>query len=65
MLLHQVIPQIDGHLIDSINIRDPIEAIIKKYSNHPSILKINKTVTKGTFNFQSTDIKEIRNKFQY
>ena len=44
-----VIPQTDGHLIDSVNIRDPIEAIIKKYSNHPSILKINETVTKGTF----------------
>ena len=34
-----VIPQIDDHLIDSVNIRDPIEEIIKKYSNHPSILK--------------------------
>ena len=57
-----VIPQIDDHLIDSVNIRDPTEAIITKYSNHPSILKINKTVTKGTFNFQSTDIEESRNK---
>ena len=55
-----VIPQIDDHLIDSVNIRDRNEAIIKKYSNHPSILKINETVEKGTFNFQSTDIEEIR-----
>ena len=55
------IPQIDGHLVDPGNIRDPIEAIIKKYSNHPSILKINEIVTKGTFNFQLTDFEEIRN----
>ena len=35
------IPQIDGHLFVSVDIRDPIEAIIEKFSNHPNILKIN------------------------
>ena len=55
------IPEIDHHLIDSVNIRDPIKAIIKKYSDHPSILKINETVTKGAVNFKPTDIEEIQN----
>ena len=35
------IPQIDGHFFVSVDIRDPIETIIEKFSNHPNILKIN------------------------
>ena len=29
-----------------INISDPIDAIISKFSDHPSILNINKTIKK-------------------
>ena len=38
------------HMVDNTtNIDDPIDAIILKYSNHPSILKINHTI--GTLHF--------------
>ena len=34
------------------NIQDPIDAIIWKFSSHPSILKIREKVTPNTFYFQ-------------
>ena len=53
------IPQIDHHLTETNNINDSIEKIIKKFSKHPSILKINETVRTGTFNFKHSDLNEI------
>ena len=35
---------------------DPIEAIIQKYSNHPSIISINENVKKNNFKFKETDL---------
>ena len=54
------IPQIDHFLTDFSNINDPIERIIRKFSKHPSILKINETIRKSTFNFQYSDLNEIQ-----
>ena len=53
------IPQIDHLLTDFSNINDPIEKIIKKFSKHPSILKINETIREATVNFQYSDLNEI------
>ena len=53
------IPQIDHHLTETNNINDSIEKIIKKFSKHPSIFKINETVRTGTFNFKHSDLNEI------
>ena len=53
------IPQIDHHLTETNNINDSIEKIIKKFSKHPSILKINETVRTGTFNFKHSDLNGI------
>ena len=54
------IPQIDHLLTDYSNINDPIEKIILKNSKHPSILKINETMRKGTLNFQYSHLNEIQ-----
>ena len=53
------IPQIDHHLTETNNINDSIEKIIKKFSKHPIILKINETVRTGTFNFKHSDLNGI------
>ena len=46
------IPQVNDYLIDHKYILDPIEAIIRKYSSHPSVLNINIAISKSTFNFK-------------
>ena len=55
------IPQTEDYLVDQSNITDPINGIITKYSNHPSVLKIHETVRKSTFTFQLSDLEEIQN----
>lgn len=42
-------------IIDAPDISDPIEAIILKYSKHPSILNIKENVTKASFSFMKID----------
>ena len=44
---------------DTTVVNDPIETIILKFSNHPSILSINKNVKKGIFSFIETDLEGI------
>ena len=48
---------------DTTNINDPIDAIILKYSNHPSILKIKQVIKKGKFSFAITDLAAIDKEF--
>ena len=45
--------------IDSSVVNVPIEAVILKYSNHPSVLNINKNVKKVMFSFLETDLESI------
>ena len=40
---------------------DPIEAIIRKYSIHPSVLNINIAIRKSTFNFKLCRLEDIQN----
>ena len=40
---------------------DPIESIVKKFSAHPSILKIKEVINKSIFSFRTTDICEVEN----
>ena len=42
------------------NIKDPVQAAILKYANHPSILKINEFITKTPFSFQNVSMNEIK-----
>lgn len=44
---------------DTTVVNDTIETIILKFSNHPSILSINKNVKKGIFSFIGTDMEGI------
>ena len=39
---------------------DPIESIILKYSNHPSIILINKNVKRGMFSFNKVSLVDVR-----
>ena len=41
------------------NIKDPVQAAILKYADHPSILKINEVITKTPFSFQNVSMSEI------
>ena len=40
---------------------DPIEAIIRKYSVHPSVLNLNIAIRKSTFNFKLCSLEDIQN----
>ena len=55
------IPQVNDYLVDHKYILDPIEAIIRKYSIHPSVLNINKAIRKSTFNFKLCTLEDIQN----
>ena len=41
------------------NIKDPAQAAILKYADHPSILKITEVITKTPFSFQNVSMNEI------
>ena len=45
-----------------VSIDDPIEKIISKYSNHPSIKLINENVLKGNFTFKAVNVVDIGKK---
>ena len=55
------IPQVNDYLIDNNYILDPIAAIIRKYSNHPSVPNINIGIKKSTFNFKLCNLEDIHN----
>ena len=44
---------------DSSDEIDPIDSIIKKYSNHPSIININNNIDKSTFSFSQVQVNDI------
>ena len=44
----------------SSNISDPIENIILKYANHPSIISINSNIIKSTFSFSVVNVDDIK-----
>ena len=44
---------------DSVVLGDPIDTIISKYSNHPSIKLINDNVVKGNFSFSAVSLADI------
>ena len=46
-------------MVDNTNIDDPIDAIIIKYSNHPSILKINHTIGTLHFSFHKVELIDV------
>ena len=48
-------------LNDTSGINDPIQAVIRKYENHPSILKINERIGNGStkFSFNKIEFSEI------
>ena len=55
------IPQNNDRILNQSNISDPVDAIMSKFSDHPSILYINKTIEKSSFNFKLCDLDEIKN----
>ena len=61
MLSHLGIPQVNDYLIDHKYILDPIEAIIRNHSIHPSVLNINIAIRKSTFNFKLCSLEDIQN----
>ena len=48
-----------NHIQNDEGIFDPVVAIIAKFANHASIIKINECVNKSIFSFKSTSIEEI------
>ena len=58
------IHQVNDYLIDHKYILCPIEAIIRKYSIHPSVLNINIAIRKSTFNFKLCNLEDIQNEIQ-
>ena len=54
------IPKNNDWIINQNDISDPIDAIISKFLDHPSILNINKTINKSVFNFKLSDLDEIK-----
>ena len=48
-----------AHMVDNTNIDDPIDAIILKYSNHPSILKSNHTIGTLHFSFHNVELIDV------
>ena len=57
------IPKYNDWIINQSDISDPIDAIISKFVDHPSILNINKTFIKSTFNFKLSDLDEIKKRY--
>ena len=55
------IPQICDYIVNNEGISDPINAIIMKYSKHPSIIKINECIEMSGFMFKCCNISEIQN----
>ena len=51
---------LNEYITFSSNISDPIENIILKYANHPSIISINSNITKSTFSFSVVNIDDIK-----
>ena len=50
----------ENYVIDTNNIREIIEGIIRKYERHPSILKLkNNFVTFITFDFPKAEVADI------
>ena len=47
------------HITISSNMSDPIENIILKYANHPSIISINSNITKSTCSFSVVNVDDI------
>ena len=52
------------YLEDSSHINDPIDAIIEKYKNHPSIISIKDNVKSASFAFSNIDIKEVEDEIK-
>ena len=49
----------EEYTMNVVHSSDPIDVIISKYSNHPSILSINQNVRKGTFSFSPVEYDDI------
>ena len=47
------------YITEAVGIDDPIEKIISKYSNHPSIKLINENVLKSSFTFKDVNLVDI------
>ena len=62
-VLHLGINEPSEHLIENHHVYDPIDSILLKFSNHPSILMINDIMINATssFSFQVTTLTEIQN----
>ena len=49
------------YINDAINISDPIDDVIIKFQNHPSILMINAIMDQSTFSFATSSLAEVVN----
>ena len=49
----------EEHIMETTGVTDPIEAIILKYSRHPSIQMITANVGKSTFRFNNVQLSDI------
>ena len=47
------------YINDAINIIDPIDGIIIKFQNHPSIIMINAIMDQSTFSFETSSLAEV------
>ena len=48
----------------TLSVNDPIDAIIMKFSNHPSIISINRNVDRGRFSFGEIYIADIEDELK-
>ena len=47
-------------ITDTTDISDPIEAIVARYSNHPSIISIKNSIKKSSFSFTEVELNDMK-----
>ena len=52
-------------ITDTLRVEDPIEEIISKFSNHPSVICINQNTKKGSFSFGKIGICDIEEELKF
>ena len=54
----------NGNYIQNVSVTDPVQSAILKYSNHPSINKINENVKKCAFSFKNINLQNIEDEIK-
>ena len=56
---HLGITILSEYITDTSNVNEPIDNIIVKFSNHPSIININNNIEKSSFCFTEILVKDV------